>query len=230
MFILRHPRPLCLLIVILLHLTRLKASYPEVSSSSGSRGNLVPPILVVTVDGGLLALDRNTGENLWETPLSNPTRPKAPLVSVSGASSIIPSVGGAVHLPRKSGAGGGSSNVRPTATAADSKTTVYDTVSVSELVSRSPFVDEAGRVFAGSRRGMAIGVDWRDGSVRRLVDAEGVFDVHRDGDGAEDGEGGADADEYVVWVGRTDYDVTVYDIASGKVRVCEARSKERSEA
>ena len=105
-------------------------------------------------------------------------------------------------------------------------------MSVSELVSRAPFVDDSGRVFAGSKRGMAIGVDWRDGSVRRLVDAEGVFDVHHD-DGTRGGEGDdidPDADSYVVWVGRTDYDVTVYDIESGKIDVLFSTSEVQSSA
>lgn len=196
-----------MLIVVLLHSSPLASSYPKVSekyastAGSDSDGVLVPPILVVTVDGSLRALDRDTGEGLWETPLSNPTRPPSPLVSVSGDSSLIPSAQSYIYMPRKRGrepkpssssspspspsTDGSGADVRPAVK--DARATVYDTVSVSELVSRSPFVDESGRVFAGSRRGMAIGVDWRDGSVRRLVDAEGVFDVHQDGDGGEEG-------------------------------------------
>ena len=57
-----------------------------------------------------------------------------------------------------------------------------------------------------------MGVDWRDGSVRKVVDGGGVFDVID-----EDAADQSVDDEYIVWVGRNDYDVTVYDINSGKI-------------
>ncbi|GMH71808.1 hypothetical protein TrLO_g20 [Triparma laevis f. longispina] len=185
-----------------------------------------PPLFLIDVEGTLHGLSRTSGTLLWSTPLSSPLNSNpTPLLSTTittGTITFIPSITGSIHLPRDP-----NSNPNPNLNNSDQKNkkinnvrstneVVYDTVSVRDLVSRSPFVDYQGRVFAGSKRGQAVGVDYRNGVVKKVVDGGGVFDVV-DEDSDSYNEDNYGEEEFIVWVGRNDYDVTVYDIHSGRI-------------
>ncbi|GMH87726.1 hypothetical protein TL16_g10947 [Triparma laevis f. inornata] len=183
-------------------------------------------MFLIDVEGTLHGLSRTSGTLLWSTPLSSPLNSNpTPLLSTTittGTITFIPSITGSIHLPRDP-----NSNPNPNLNNSDQKNkkinnvrstneVVYDTVSVRDLVSRSPFVDYQGRVFAGSKRGQAVGVDYRNGVVKKVVDGGGVFDVV-DEDSDSYNEDNYGEEEFIVWVGRNDYDVTVYDIHSGRI-------------
>lgn len=209
-------------------------------SSNGSQDDI---IVVATVDGTMAGISRSSGRTLWKRTASATTindtasatapplpseAPKldvqvglfAPLVSTttttkSGSGSgrggdwrtaAVPSVDGRVYLTP-----GRDKNLPADVAAATAVTTAR------ELVSRAPFVDARGRFYVGSRTATAAALDCDTGEIIRLVGGDGTASGVVD----ENGETVMPPLEgrNVVWVGRTDYSVSVFDARTGDVDV-----------
>ena len=185
-------------------------------------------IVVATVDGTLAGLSRRTGKTLWKQPgvtndvtekdlttreehmrpqsssneknkNSSRTRLLSPLLATTTTTksgdyktAAVPSVDGRVYLTSRRESSGA-----PNAVMAES-------TQVSELVSRSPFVDGHGSFYVGSRQTSAAAIDRDTGEILRVVSGENAaFD---DGDLA---------DRNIVWLGRVDNSVSMYDTRTG---------------
>ena len=80
-----------------------------------------------------------------------------------------------------------------------------ENVQVSDLVSRAPFVDGRGSFYVGSRHSTAAALDRDTGEVLRVVSGENMAP----------NECGNIAERSIVWLGRTDYSVAMYDTRTG---------------
>ena len=156
-------------------------------------------IVVATVDGRLAGLSRRTGKVLWKQPNDNVQNSlSAPLVSTTtttkssgndGKTVAVPSIDGRVFLTVKQ----------------DSATTT-----VRELVHRAPFVDSRGRFYVGSRHATAAALDRDSGQLLRLVSG----DTKRNEKDILSLE-----DHNILWVGRVDYSISLYDAQTGAMDV-----------
>jgi hypothetical protein len=171
-------------------------------------------IVVATVDGSIAGLSRQTGEVKWkqngvslvesDLTLNNDTnngdssKVLSPLVSTTTTTksssndwrtAAVPCVDGRVFLTA----------------GRDAEMTA--TSSLKELVARAPFVDARGRFYVGSRQATTAALDKDTGEILRVVSA---------GDVTEDGdlEG-----RNIVWVGRVDYSISLFDARSGVMDV-----------
>lgn len=88
-----------------------------------------------------------------------------------------------------------------------------DTVknSVKDLVSRSPFLNDQGRFFVGSRHATAVALDGNTGEVLRIVPSLKT-DEYQDPNVSFEGRN-------PVWIGRVDYAVTVQEARTGMTDV-----------
>eukprot|EP00980_Cylindrotheca_fusiformis_P006153 scaffold1319_cov126-Cylindrotheca_fusiformis.AAC.42 len=88
-----------------------------------------------------------------------------------------------------------------------------DTVknSVKDLVSRSPFLNDQGRFFVGSRHSTAVAIDGNTGEILRIVPA---LETEKDQDPDISFQG-----RNPVWIGRVDYSVTVQEARTGMTDV-----------
>ena len=201
-------------------------------------------IVVATVDGTMAGISRSTGRALWkrtgsatgkinDTAAAASPQPQseapnldaqvslfAPLVSTttttkSGSGSgrggdwrtaAVPSVDGRVYLTP-----GRDKHLPADVAAATAVTTAR------ELVSRAPFVDARGRFYVGSRTATAAALDRDTGEILRTVGGDGTTSgvLHENGEETMPSLEGRN----VVWVGRTDYSVSVFDARSGDVDV-----------
>lgn len=219
------------------------------SDGSSPDGSGDEVIVVATVDGTMAGISRSNGRTLWKrtgssatTTTINDTAPTsttsetsppseapnldtqiglfAPLVSTttttkSGSGSgrggdwrtaAVPSVDGRVFLTP-----GRDKSLPADVAAATAVTTA------KELVSRAPFVDARGRFYVGSRTATAAALDRDTGEILRLVGGDGTTSgiVDENGEEAMPSLEGRN----IVWVGRTDYSVSVFDARSGDVDV-----------
>jgi serine/threonine protein kinase len=182
-------------------------------------------IVVVAVDGTLAGISKHDGKVLWkhsrdltssaeerdshtmkpnynskQSPNNIPERLIRPLVSTttttkSASSSdtkfaAVPSIDGNVFM-----------------------SSCGDTVknSVKELVARSPFLNDQGRFFVGSRHATAVALDGNTGEVLRIVPS---LETGKDQDSNISFEG-----RNPVWIGRVDYSVTVQEARTGMTEV-----------
>jgi serine/threonine-protein kinase/endoribonuclease IRE1 len=202
---------------------------------SDARSENKDVIVIVTVDGTLAGLSRATGKTLWKqtgssgVPIdatekgaqskeehmrpqsdkgnkkradSSRSRLLSPLVSTTTTTTksgdwktaAVPSVDGRVYLT----AGRESSHGLNAEVAAST--------TVSELVSRAPFVDDRGRVYVGSRLSTAAALDRNTGEILRVVSGDDA--LHYDVDPSLAGRD-------IVWLGRVDYSVSIHDARTG---------------
>ena len=174
-------------------------------------------IVVVSVDGTLAGICKETGKVLWKQTRqemetqqthqntmkptkSKPDTPQArllqPLVSTTTTTksastseyAAVPSVDGSVYL-----------------TSSD----ITVTTSIKELVSRAPFLDSKGRFYVGSHFATAAALDGETGEILRILSAS---DVTSEDDDQISLEG-----RNAIWVGRIDYSVSVQDARTGIV-------------
>ena len=176
-------------------------------------------IVVATVDGSIAGLSRQTGEVLWrqtgiallETDLpakkdasniTDSTKVLSPLVSTTtttkssshdSRTAAVPSVDGRVFLTA----------------GRDKELTATSTL--KELVARAPFVDSRGRFYVGSRQATAAAMDRDTGEILRVVTGGDVASSHDDGPELEG--------RNIVWVGRVDYSISLFDARSGAMDV-----------
>ena len=154
-------------------------------------------IVVATVDGRLAGLSRRTGKVLWKQQNNDVEGLSAPLVSTTTTTKSSGNDGKTVAVPSVDG------RVFLTVKQ-DSATTT-----VRELVQRAPFVDSRGRFYVGSRHATAAALDRDSGQLLRLVsgDTKGKEDIS------------SLDDHNVLWVGRVDYSVSLYDAQTGAMDV-----------
>jgi len=187
-------------------------------------------IVVATVDGTLAGLSRRTGKTLWKQPgianiseesiqqdlksreehmrphkekakhHSSRTRLLSPLLSTTTTTksddyktAAVPSVDGRVYL----------TTGRESSRASDAEAT--ESTQVSELVSRAPFVDGRGSFYVGSRHATAAALDRDTGEILRVVSGEKMAP----------NECGNIAERNIVWLGRVDNSVSMYDTRTG---------------
>lgn len=191
-------------------------------------------IVIVTVDGTFAGLSRATGKTLWKQTGSGDVstdvmekevhskeehmRPQSdkgnknradcsrsrllsPLISTTTTTksgdrktAAVPSVDGRVYLT----AGRESSHGLNAEVAAST--------TVSELVSRAPFVDDRGRFYVGSRHATAAALDGHTGEILTVVS---------DDDPLYNSLDPSLAGRDIVWLGRVDYSVSMYDARTG---------------
>lgn len=195
-------------------------------------------IIVATVDGTLAAIESSTGEVIWRnhgtaskshrhnenkdahreegskfplgdkgprpakkaSKLLNPLTTTTTTASSTSDSSIltaIPSINGNVFLTTVDS----SKDARTTPNAL----TRTETASLKELVARAPYVDSSGRFYLGSVDTTAVAIDSKTGEILYVASAHG-----------NDDEGNINIDpewegRSVVWLGRVDYSVSVYN-------------------
>jgi hypothetical protein len=191
-------------------------------------------IVVATVDGTLAGLCRRTGKTLWKQkgvsdglsnegqedlksreehmrPQSNKekaahassrNRLLSPLLSTTTTTksddyktTAVPSVDGLVYL---------TAGRRESSSAPDNAETTESTP-VSDLVSRAPFVDGRGSFYVGSRHATAAALDRDTGEILRVVSGENMAP----------NECGDIAERNIVWLGRVDNSVSMYDTRTG---------------
>ena len=176
-------------------------------------------ILVATVDGSIAGLSRQSGKVLWKqtglslvetglsanTDASNATdsaKVLSPLVSTTtttkssshdSRTAAVPSVDGRVFLTA----------------GRDKELTATSTLKA--LVARAPFVDSRGRFYVGSRQATAAAMDRDTGEILRVVTGGDVASSHDDGPELEG--------RNIVWVGRVDYSISLFDARSGAMDV-----------
>jgi len=86
--------------------------------------------------------------------------------------------------------------------------------SLPDLVARTPFVDKNGRFYVGSRQSSIAAFDKRTGEIIRIMSS---IDDHK-GDLLQAFTEMHDHDQ-IVYLGRVDYGVSVYDVSSGEAEV-----------
>ena len=182
-------------------------------------------IVVVSVDGSLAGLDKETGETLWKQTGEG--------FSSSAASSNMNSFS-MKHPPHSSSFFEPLVATTTTTRSASSTSDEWRTVAVpavdgqvflttatdktiastaKDLVARAPFVDARGRFYVGSRQSTAVALDGSTGEVLRVLPEGSAKDVHDESlQSSLDGRN-------VVWVGRVDYSVSVHEARTGTTDV-----------
>ena len=146
---------------------------------------------------------KSGSDRLLQPLIATSTTAKSSRQSASTDSSktvAIPSIDGSVYLttPASHAKDGGT---RPT----DSSLTTTITSSLRELVSRAPYVDANGRFYVGSRHATAAAVDGDTGEILHVASADGNDERNNNkSDPMWEGRN-------VVWIGRVDYSVSVYN-------------------
>ena len=130
----------------------------------------------------------------------------------------VPSTDGYVYLTAgKDGIGSSSSSE-------SGEVTVV--ANVQDLVSRAPFVDRRGRFYVGARHATAAALDRDTGEVLRILSSSG--DLQMGGKNQDKNEDTSDStraadqslnDHNVVWLGRVDHTISVFDARSGETDV-----------
>ncbi|CAB9519579.1 Inactive serine/threonine-protein kinase/endoribonuclease IRE1-like [Seminavis robusta] len=205
------------------------------NDSSNKRKEL---IIVAAVDGTIAAVDKETGKVLWkqngggssimahpdETEPQNMKLPRhstihnreekllQPLVTTTTTASsskrttttttstaAIPSIDGSVFLTTTVEAPN------------DTSVTRTDTASVRELVDRAPYVDPHGRFYVGSRQTTVAALDGDTGEILYVASADDDGMMMKD-DPQWEGRN-------IIWIGRVDYKVSVYNAKSSHKEV-----------
>jgi serine/threonine-protein kinase/endoribonuclease IRE1 len=174
-------------------------------------------LVVVAVDGTMAGISRSTGKTVWRTSLKENVHEfqdrqtaaaeaslLAPLISTTTKStakedefvwktSAVPSIDGKVHL---------TAPLRDGMLNRQATDEVTVTTTMSELVSRVPFVDNRGRIYTGSRHSMAVSIDSRTGKILQHISGETCSNPSHD-------------ETYVVWLGRVDQTVSIQEPRRG---------------
>jgi hypothetical protein len=176
-------------------------------------------VVVATVDGSIAGLSRQTGKVLWKrngvclmeadlpanndsTNSTDSSKVLSPLVSTTtttkssshdSRTAAVPSVDGRVFLTA----------------GRDKELTATSTL--KELVARAPFVDSRGRFYVGSRQATAAAMDRDTGEILRVVTGGDVATSQDEGPELQG--------RNIVWVGRVDYSISLFDARSGAIDV-----------
>jgi len=120
----------------------------------------------------------------------------------------IPSVGGRVYLKP----GNDLKYRTPSSSSSETsqKADMTVTVSIQDLVQRAPFVDGRGRFYVGSRYASIAALNQYTGEVLKIFNGDQLGDTTFLQDFFKKNDN-QDNERKLVWVGRIDYIVTVYD-------------------
>jgi len=173
-------------------------------------------IIVATVDGGIAGLSQLNGELLWKhsgvTPAKNDFQNDG---NAKTSDEIKKKILGPLVTTTTTKETSSSHDWRTTAVpsvdgkvflTASSDTT--STATLKELVARTPYVDSRGRFYVGSRQASAVALNKKNGKILLAVSGENA---------SEDIDSLVDPD--VIWIGRVDYSVSVYDAQNGVMDV-----------
>ncbi|KAJ6591077.1 hypothetical protein DFH09DRAFT_192933 [Mycena vulgaris] len=196
---------------------------------------LLDIVLVASVDGKFHALNRTTGHTLWSMASFVPSSSK----SVSRGSTLAPLVRTSHidHDPDLTDDGAYQETyiIEPQSgdiyvMATPSSPLQRFPFSMSELVDMSPFSFQAAddhRVFVGRKETSLLVVELETGNIKATIDSECPWDPFED---LRDGEDELDLDELdgtkpqmskptEVFIGRTDYHITIHTRPSNKHRI-----------
>jgi len=185
-------------------------------------------LIVATVDGTFAALSKRTGDILWKRT-SNISQQGAdrlsssvfrPLVATSTTvqsssspadawrTTAVPSLDGAVYLTAK---------VKSESRDTTSDNAALDELTIAafmpDLVGRTPFVDSRNRVFTGSSRTTAFCIDGNTGEVLHESTSGIPYTSYNENNDP------MLADRKVVWLGRVDHDVSIFEPKAGALDV-----------
>ena len=156
----------------------------------------------------------------------------APLISTSTKRSArtnfkttaVPSIDGRVYItPGKKSMGFSFDQKNNLHRDHYTSTEITNTEDIRDLINRSPFVDAQGNFFVGSRRTSILALNLNTGKVVRFLTDSGNVEytnqlleneILRNQDQNDD-----ERNKNVMWIGRVDYSVVVYDTSSGEIDV-----------
>jgi serine/threonine protein kinase len=146
-----------------------------------------PTTFLFGIDGTVTAVALSSGRELWKFVS------ESPLHGASGSSNgAVAGMDGSIYVY-----------------SADAAIRVEKLpVSVRELVHSSPFVDDDGNVYVGTKSTTVYAIDVRTGELKLHFSAERVGNVVQDDE----------AFANVMYVGRSDYSISVFDGRSGRER------------
>jgi serine/threonine protein kinase len=128
----------------------------------------------------------------------------------SSLTAAIPSMDGTVFLTtvenHPSHSDSSTRNTRPDAQQ-HSSVTRTDTALVRDIVARAPYVDPQGRFYVGSRQTTVAALDGDTGEILYVASADEGLNKNNNGDLEFEGRN-------IVWIGRVDYLVSVYNAKS----------------
>eukprot|EP00546_Thalassionema_frauenfeldii_P005071 CAMPEP_0178910794 /NCGR_PEP_ID=MMETSP0786-20121207/9299_1 /TAXON_ID=186022 /ORGANISM="Thalassionema frauenfeldii, Strain CCMP 1798" /LENGTH=1341 /DNA_ID=CAMNT_0020583093 /DNA_START=34 /DNA_END=4060 /DNA_ORIENTATION=- len=173
-------------------------------------------IVVATVDGSIAGLSRHDGELVWKKNgvalvendfptddnsadkyISDSSKLLTPLVSTTTTTTSSNHDWRTAAVPSVDG---------KIFLTAPSEMTAKSTV--KELVTRAPFVDARGRFYVGSREATAVALDKKSGEILCVVSG---------------GSDSLDINEFegrdIIWVGRVDYSMSLFDARTGVIDV-----------
>ena len=205
-----------------LALALLALSAPRRASSADARGESTRrvgdsrargrPLVVVSLDGVVRALDADTGDNVWAFDSGG---------ALAGASWTSAGEDARALTPRSAASGTRTRNVFPGVDGAlyahhvdqDAKHVVRRLpVTTRELVEASPSATRDGALVVGRRSSTIYALRASTGALVRSVDVDGTITSVMGGD-AMNG-----ADEELIYVGRTEYVVRSVDAETGEER------------
>ena len=170
------------------------------------------PLVVVSLDGVVRALDADTGDNVWAFDSGG---------ALAGASWTSAGEDARALTPRSAASGTRTRNVFPGVDGAlyahhvdqDAKHVVRRLpVTTRELVEASPSATRDGALVVGRRSSTIYALRASTGALVRSVDVDGTITSVMGGD-AMNG-----ADEELIYVGRTEYVVRSVDAETGEER------------
>lgn len=126
------------------------------------------------------------------------TQTSSTTTTTAGRTMAVPSIDGHVYL---------------TATSVNDEIDVTVTTNVADLVARSPFVDNRGSVYTGTRESIVFAID---GDTGQILQAMSVATPHAMAEYSNDL---TRKDRNIVWMGRVDHIVSIHDPRSGHVDV-----------
>jgi len=203
-------------------------------SESGQEPPRQPPqtdiIIVATVDGTIAAIDSASGDILWKQvgkgseahlklPRESDQQPEdrllQPLISTtttatsarhaaaSDMTAAIPSIDGSVFITSAAS----SRDARARGERTTNSMTKTDITTLQDLVARAPYVDSNGLFYVGSRHSTVAAIDRDTGEVLYVASAD-----------SNENNNNLDNPEWqnrnVVWIGRVDHSVSIYDATS----------------
>lgn len=204
--------------------------------------------VVATVKGDIMGVSKSDGNVLWKHTRRHPgtssstsnrgdvnsiwsdeewNRLLSPIVSTSTTTKssssdlhtkAVPSVDGRVYL------------TPPIQEGTNALSSQEETSSIRQLVNKSPFFDSRGRFYVGNRLSTAAAIDRDTGEILRLIKGESPNNNSNDSNDDSTNTKGTSLLPFlegrnVVWIGRVDHFVTVYNARTGNVDVNFASSE-----
>ena len=190
------------------------------------RNESMPGIIVVAaVDGTLAGISKETGRVLWKqsedlsrsfssSSLMKPSTVPSNKIFEGEASQFLKPL--LTTTTTTKSASDATYKAVPSVDGTIYTTTneISMTISVKELVAKTPFLDPQGKFYVGSRYASTAALDGETGQVLRVVSSS-AKNTHDDDD---DATSLPNLDNHnVIWIGRVDHEVSVQDAKTGLV-------------